>query len=548
MRFVFAKIIFLKVKYIIFTILIVSVFVFYVTFKESFMLNRVTTRTIDISSVTLPNVVVHLDFKGSPLKLEYLESLFPLMKSHGVNGLLLEYEDMFPYEGNLTNISAKNCYKKHEVKKFITNAYNFGFEIIPLIQTFGHLEYVLKLAQFKHLREVQTHPDSICPNKAESFTLIEHMIRQVIEFHTSVVPLKYIHIGCDEVYHINECQQCLKRHLSKIDLFVHHVKTISNIVSSFSKETTVLIWDDMLRQITLKEWYSIDFQSLNDIEIVYWDYEPQVKVSHINLMKYHKKFSNIWIASAFKGADGRTAIIPNEKKRFSNHFSWFNLILDYKFGGESNVYNFKGIILTGWSRYSHMDPPCELLPPSIPSLIINLIFIKKIQEGISYDSANHNMDVIYKNYLSTDIKQSLLCNRVPLFGQNNIEWSSCLFNGVELYSSLKKYISVSTAISNELNNNFFFIKYYSKLKTINMNTVSDNIVWCNDSFYQLLVVENKVSNILEEYYKKEFIVEYVTYLTFDLKKKLHNLMMILNDYKKPRIWERGPIAYNNNNI
>lgn len=69
------------------------------------------------TSVVLPNVIVHIDLKVPP-KLKYLESLLPMFKKHGVTGLLMEYDDMFPYEGILVNISARNCYGKYEVGKF----------------------------------------------------------------------------------------------------------------------------------------------------------------------------------------------------------------------------------------------------------------------------------------------------------------------------------------------------------------------------------------------------------------------------------------------
>lgn len=67
------------------------------------------------SSVNLYYVAVHIDLKGSPPKMTYLASLLPTLSMYGVNAILLEYEDMFPYVGSIANISSVNAYKRNEV-------------------------------------------------------------------------------------------------------------------------------------------------------------------------------------------------------------------------------------------------------------------------------------------------------------------------------------------------------------------------------------------------------------------------------------------------
>uniref|UniRef100_A0A8C5WRD6 Uncharacterized protein n=1 Tax=Laticauda laticaudata TaxID=8630 RepID=A0A8C5WRD6_LATLA len=45
--------------------------------------------------------LVHLDLKGAAPKVSYLEQIFPLFSKMGANGVLIEYEDMFPFKGEL---------------------------------------------------------------------------------------------------------------------------------------------------------------------------------------------------------------------------------------------------------------------------------------------------------------------------------------------------------------------------------------------------------------------------------------------------------------
>lgn len=61
---------------------------------------------------------------------------------------------MFPYDGKLSSIAAADCYSKGDVKHIYELAKLSNLTVIPLVQTFGHMEFVLKGPEFKHLREV----------------------------------------------------------------------------------------------------------------------------------------------------------------------------------------------------------------------------------------------------------------------------------------------------------------------------------------------------------------------------------------------------------
>jgi hexosaminidase len=105
------------------------------------------------------NRIVHLDLKGAPPRVSYYEEFFPLIRALGATGILMEYEDMFPFSGpQLQDLPAYNAYSKSDIKHILQLATNNGLEIIPLIQTFGHLEFLLKLQKYTELREVQKYP------------------------------------------------------------------------------------------------------------------------------------------------------------------------------------------------------------------------------------------------------------------------------------------------------------------------------------------------------------------------------------------------------
>lgn len=87
---------------------------------------------------------------------------------------------MFPYEGKLQVIRAKNAYSVDDIKEIISLAEESKLDIIPLVQTFGHVEFVLKHKEFEKLREVQGSPQALCPSKTSSLDFIIEMIAQVI--------------------------------------------------------------------------------------------------------------------------------------------------------------------------------------------------------------------------------------------------------------------------------------------------------------------------------------------------------------------------------
>lgn len=266
------------------------------------------------------------------------------MKSLGATGLLIEYEDMFPYTSPIDQISATNAYTEAEVRDLLQAAagksiiyliWNWfemnklnvdllrpstatGLTVMPLVQTLGHLEFALKSKQFEHLREVPDSPESLCPSRDESIDLIKTMIRQMIELHLpqpkatsnqqndstelTMPKFTHLHIGCDEVYHMGVCSKCVQR--IKDEIFLTHVRTIALYIRENWPQLKVVIWDDMLRHMNLTNLQQSHIGEL--VEPMVWVYDTNI-YKHVSTAvwdKFSSVFSTVWTATAFKGAHG----------------------------------------------------------------------------------------------------------------------------------------------------------------------------------------------------------------------------------------------------
>jgi len=124
-------------------------------------------------------VVVHLDFKGAPPTLPFLKDLIAFIGTKFeklVTGILFEMEDCFPYDGNLRPLRGPNVYSPDDIAEVLDLMRKHDLKFIPLVQTFGHLEFALKRERFSHLRETANNFTSVCPLQEESLELVCSMI------------------------------------------------------------------------------------------------------------------------------------------------------------------------------------------------------------------------------------------------------------------------------------------------------------------------------------------------------------------------------------
>ena len=304
-------------------------------------------------------VIVHVDFKGLPLSPEHLCEVLAALKSKGATGVLLEWEDVFPYSGTLQCLGrAEACYSPDEVRRVLETALALGLEVIPLVQTVGHLEYALKHDTFAALREDPDDYGTLCPVLQSSQVFIKELIDQVAQLHLHSTRM---HIGCDEPT-LGVSAQTLAAAAADADglagVLAEHVCFTCAALSDVGagRSLHALMWHDAA--VSMPEG-CLERLLSSGVRCVCWDYTSLDYPAHPAVAfaeRLQRRGAAPYVATAYKGGDASDAVVPNRAVRHNNQVAWMS------WAQRSGADSLSGVLLTGWSRFGHLAPLTEMLP------------------------------------------------------------------------------------------------------------------------------------------------------------------------------------------
>ncbi|KAK0401893.1 hypothetical protein QR680_016033 [Steinernema hermaphroditum] len=338
--------------------------------------------------------IVHFDLKGAPPRVAYYRKIFPVLRRLNATGILMEYEDMFPYSGELSVLARNDSYTVEEIYEICQLAKEHKLELIPLIPTFGSVEFLLKHKKFSHLKE-KKDPSTVCPSSEESVELIKKMIKQIYRVHSKVSKLKSIHIGMNDPPRVGVDNRCKKRLVYELDwnvetLKLEHLTKIAYYAKKKLRLKRVLVWHDIIVNVNIK--------TLNEslgalLTPVLWHYDWNSGDDRAfpdgTFAKFAEVFETMLFAGSFKGNKGEGQNANDMYYYFHNLFGHI-----HNCGKHSAILNdtLSGMIFTGRTRYKHGSTLCELFPANFPTLIAQLLFL------------NDNYEMEEKNLLDATLK------------------------------------------------------------------------------------------------------------------------------------------------
>ena len=257
----------------------------------------------------------------------YYEHLFRQLAYYKINTVVFEFEDKFQYVSHPV-LSAPGALTHEQVKQLVQTAKKYYIDVVPLVQTLGHVSFIAKHPEFFHLREVAKSNWQLCPLRQGTLDLIRDMLDEMIDV---VQPANYFHIGGDEARELGMGPECRDKWGDKAP--VESYKLWLNFVCDLLKKRGLIaiVWDDMF----LRHFSAADMARLpSNLIYMRWDYDTGKFLDRDKLIL--KLGYPVWIATS---AQTMTPIFPDQRLRVYNNA---NFIPD------AVALGVKGVLNTAW--------------------------------------------------------------------------------------------------------------------------------------------------------------------------------------------------------
>ena len=246
-------------------------------------------RIKQIASFDTCGVMLDMSF-GSVTKVSGVKKYLDYMAIFGMNMLMLYTEDTYEIEGYPLFGYQRGRYTIDELREIDDYAYSLGIEVIPCIQTFGHLGQFLKYAQY---REIAENERVLLHGEEKTYKFIEACISACRKaFRTP-----RIHIGCDETGGIGFGRSFARDgYRDRFEIYNEHISRVFEICKKY--DFTPMMWGDMYSALASKTGAAFDpnaeipeevIEKIPDAEMVFWDYyHTDNEFYRNNIIKYKK--------------------------------------------------------------------------------------------------------------------------------------------------------------------------------------------------------------------------------------------------------------------
>lgn len=214
----------------------------------------------------------------------------------GINMMLLYIEDNYKIPSRKFFGYMRSRYTQEELKAIDDYGYEYGIEVIPCMQTLGHLEKYLVWSESADVKESDRE---LNVDTDATYKFVEEMIR------SSSAPFrsKRIHIGMDEVWGLGRGRHSIKKYglRDQEELYLKHLEKVVKITDKLGLRP--MIWNDFVfclhsesginkydKETEIPKEIMARFPK--NVQLVYWHYGEEVQGCDDHMIEKNLKFGN----------------------------------------------------------------------------------------------------------------------------------------------------------------------------------------------------------------------------------------------------------------
>ena len=254
-----------------------------------------------------------LDFsRNGVMTVEGVEKWIDEQAALGLNLLLLYTEDTYtvpdyPYFGYL-----RGRFSAEELKRIDAYAAERGVELVPCVQTLGHLKQFL---QWPASWKLADQPDILLIDSEDTYRFLDAALASLSACFRS----RRIHIGMDEAHGVGLGRYLLLHgYQDRFELLTRHLGKVVKLCEKYGFQP--MMWSDMFFRLGSKEneYYDLDnhvpdsvIASLPAVEQVYWDDYHTDEKTYDRMLEEHSRMGRAVFAG---GVWTWSGFLPNREK------------------------------------------------------------------------------------------------------------------------------------------------------------------------------------------------------------------------------------------
>lgn len=275
--------------------------------------------------------------RGKIPTMQSLMALADMLASFKINHLQLYFEGSpFVYNG-YEQYAQPDAYTPEQMCQFDNYCRQRHIQLVPNLNTLGHMSYWLNKDQFRHLAECQegfqlngysVPPTTLDCTNPESMQLVVNLIDGLTPCYAS----NSINVGLDEPFEIGKGKNSTK---DVATIFVDYVNALHQQLANRTK--TMMMWDDVVFQHS-----HLAKQLNNDIVLLDWGYQAEYP--------FQKRAKTLWALNK------KFLLCPGTSSWNSVAGMTDNMLVNISNATQAaHQYGAMGVILTDWGDGGHIQ-------------------------------------------------------------------------------------------------------------------------------------------------------------------------------------------------